>query len=113
MRRLVLCTLCIVPLAALLGAARPAGAFEVQSGGIPLSTATMSMLANHVDGPPPPATGGGGGPFPPWMGGGRTGGDVTGGFAGMRGSLQPPARPAGVATGDRAAVSEQLFGIRR
>lgn len=112
MRRLVLCTLCIVPLAVLPAAARPAGAFEVQSGGIPLSAATMSMLANRVGGPPP-ATGGGGGPFPPWMGGGRTGGDVTGGFAGMRGSLQPPARPAGVATGDRAVMNEQLFGIRR
>ncbi len=111
MRRLAAVLLCLSVLAAIPAAVRPASAFEVQSGGIPLSAAAVSMLANRA-GTAQPAASGAGGAFPPWMGGGRT--EAAGaGLPGMKGVGLPPGRPAGMAGADRAAMNEQLFGIRR
>ncbi len=112
MRRLAAVMLCLSVLAAIPAAVRPASAFEVQSGGIPLSAAAVSMLANRA-GAAQPAASGAGGAFPPWMGGGRT--EAAGaGLPGMKGvGLPPPGRAAGAGVPDRAAMNEQLFGIRR
>ena len=112
MRRLAAVLLCLSVLTAIPAAVRPASAFEVQSGGIPLSAAAVSMLANRA-GTAQPAASGAGGAFPPWMGGGRT--EAAGaGLPGMKGvGLPPPGRPAGMVGADRTAMNEQLFGIRR
>ncbi|CAO3425502.1 hypothetical protein [Azospirillum endophyticum] len=119
MCRLAVIPLCLALATAMSIAGRPASAFEVQSGGIPLSAAAVAVLANRV-GNTPPAQAGAGGAFPPWMGGGRTGAEVLGagtmgtGLPGMKGAgLQPPGRAAGVGVSDRAAMNEQLFGIKR
>lgn len=112
MRRLAAVMLCLSVLAAFPAAVRPASAFEVQSGGIPLSAAAVSMLANRA-GAGQPTAAGAGGAFPPWMGGGRSEA-IGAGLPGMKGvGLPPPGRPAGLAGADRAAMNEQLFGIRR
>lgn len=111
MRRLAAVTLCLSILAAVAAIVRPAAAFEVQSGGVPLSAASVSMLAHRV-GSATPTVAGPGGAFPPWMGGGRTATPALG-TGPMGGGLTPPGRPAGVAAADRAAMNEQLFGIKR
>ena len=112
MRRLAAVMLCLSVLAASPAAVSPASAFEVQSGGIPLSAAADSMLANRAGAAQPTASGAGGA-FPPWMGGGRSEA-VGAGLSGMKGvGLPPPGRPASLAGADRAAMNEQLFGIRR
>lgn len=109
MRRLAAVLLCLSVLAASPAAIRPASAFEVQSGGIPLSAAAVSMLANRAGAAQPAASGA----FPPWMGGARSEA-VGAGLPGMKGiGLPPPGRAAGMAGADRAAMNEQLFGIRR
>ncbi|KAA0595221.1 hypothetical protein J2848_003584 [Azospirillum lipoferum] len=110
MRRLAAVILCLSVIAAVTAIVRPAAAFEVQSGGVPLSAAAVSMLA-HRAGSATPAAAGPGGAFPPWMGSGRTSTPVLGSGP-MGGGLTPPGRPAGVAA-DRAAMNEQLFGIKR
>jgi hypothetical protein len=111
-----MCRLAAIPLFLTLVAAfpapvRPALAFEVQSGGIPLPAAAASMAAHRAGTAPPAAVG----VFPPWMGGGRTGAEaIAGGLPGMRGAGAPPqGRAAGAGAPDRAAMNEQLFGIRR
>ncbi|MBY6261036.1 hypothetical protein EI613_03725 [Azospirillum sp. 412522] len=115
-RRLVIPVLCLILAAAAPATVRTASAFEVQSGGIPLSAATVSMLANRVGNAPPTAAGGGGA-FPPWMGGGRTGATATGAglsSVGLPGAgLPPQGRTKGAGAADRAAMNEQLFGIKR
>lgn len=113
MCRFAVLSLYLTLVAAVPAAGRPASAFEVQSGGIPLSAAAVSMLA-HRAGNAPAATGAGGA-FPPWMGGGRTGVEVmAAGPPGLRGAgLPPQGRAPGAGAADRAAMNEQLFGIRR
>ncbi|MBK1838502.1 hypothetical protein JHL17_13865 [Azospirillum sp. YIM B02556] len=119
MRRLAVMLLCLILATAVSIAGRPASAFEVQSGGIPLSAVAVAVLANRV-GTAPPAQAGTGSAFPPWMGGGRTGAGAMGvgtmatGLPGAKGAGLPPAgRPAGMGVPDRAAMNEQLFGIKR
>ncbi|WP_042701629.1 hypothetical protein [Azospirillum sp. B506] len=116
MRRLATVTLCLSSVAAVAAIvqpviARPAAAFEVQSGGVPLSAAAVSMLASRI-GNVPPAAAGPGGAFPPWMGGGRTNAGTMGALP-MGGGMPPAVRPAGTVGTDRAALNEQLFGIKR
>jgi hypothetical protein len=110
MRRLAAVILCLSVLVAVTAIVRPAAAFEVQSGGVPLSAAAVSMLGNRVGNATPTAAGPGGA-FPPWMGSGRTATPVLG--SGPMGGGLPPGRPAGVAAADRSAMNEQLFGIKR
>lgn len=109
--RLFLPPLFLALIAAVSAAGRPASAFEVQSGGIPLPAAAVSMPA-HRAGTAPPAAGVA---FPPWMGGGRTAAEaMAAGLQGMRGAGVPPqGRAPGAGAADRAAMNEQLFGIRR
>ena len=108
---LFLTTLFLTLVAAFPAAVRSASAFEVQSGGIPLSAAAASMLAHRAG----TAQSTAGAVFPPWMGGGRTGADaIAGGPPGMRGAGAPPqGRATGAAAADRTAMNEELFGIRR
>ncbi|CAO3454272.1 hypothetical protein [Azospirillum largimobile] len=116
-----MCRLAAIPLfltplfltlvAAFPAAVRPASAFEVQSGGIPLPAAATLMPA-HRAGTASPAAGVA---FPPWMGSGRTGAEaMAAGLPGMRSAGAPPqGRATGAGAPDRAAMNEQLFGIRR
>lgn len=111
MCRLAAIPLLLTLLAAIPAAVRPASAFEVQSGGIPLPAAA-TLIPSHRAGTASPAAGVA---FPPWMGGGRTGAEaMAAGLPGMRGAGAPPqGRAAGAGAPDRAAMNEQLFGIRR
>jgi len=111
MRSLVALALCLSALVAIAAGVRPAAAFEVQSGGVPLSAAAVSVLGNRV-GNAPPSSAGPVGAFPPWMGNSRTNGPALANGA-MAGGLPLPGRASGVATADRAAMNEQLFGIKR
>lgn len=111
MRSLAAVTLCLSALVAITAIVRPAAAFEVQSGGVPLSAAAVSQLGNRV-GNAPPSAAGPVGAFPPWMGNSRTNGPALANGA-MGGGLPLPGRAGGVATADRAAMNEQLFGIKR
>ncbi|PWC90924.1 hypothetical protein TSH100_02655 [Azospirillum sp. TSH100] len=111
MRRPAAVILCLSIFAPVTAIVRPAAAFEVQSGGVPLSTAVVSVLASRVGSAPPAATGPGAA-FPPWMGGGRTATPLMGSGP-MGGGLPSLGRPTGVAAADRAAMNEQLFGIKR
>jgi len=111
MRSLAAVTICLSVLVAASAIVRPAAAFEVQSGGVPLSATAVSLLGNRAGTAPPSATGPVGA-FPPWMGNGRTNGPALTNGA-MGGGLPLPGRAGGVANADRAAMNEQLFGIKR
>ena len=110
MCRLAVLSLSLILVAAIPAAVRPASAFEVQSGGIPLPAAAATMPVQRAGTAPPAA----GSVFPPWMGGGRTGVEaMAAGLPGMRAAGPPPNRAMGAGAADRAAMNEQLFGIRR
>lgn len=111
MRNLAAVAFCLPVLVTMTTIVRPAAAFEVQSGGVPLSAAAVSLLGNRIGNVPPNAAGPSGA-FPPWMGNGRTNGPALANGA-MGGGLQLPGRAGGVATADRAVMNEQLFGIKR